>query len=151
MFHYFTSFKIEWNIFSFIFFMYSLKVDSNIFQQFGCSCVNETILKDFCIHSTKALLFSLLSPLFTHLFTWIHTISNKWSKRSMQFKNADETMNVTFYGSLPGAWVDVRAVFISEYQIPDLWCAHHIPNKETKTIIDFIFVYNGSFPTGHIN
>lgn len=55
--------KLNGTFFSLIFFMYSWKVDSNLFQQFSYSCVNDAISKDFCIHSTKALFSSLLSPL----------------------------------------------------------------------------------------
>lgn len=35
--------KLNATFFSFIFSTYSLIVDSSIFQQFGCSCVNDTI------------------------------------------------------------------------------------------------------------
>lgn len=52
--------------------------------------------KIFCIHNAKALFFYLLFPLISIHSLECILLSNEWNKRSMQFKNADETMNVTF-------------------------------------------------------
>lgn len=79
-------------------------------------------------------------PLYSlHLFPfvrWINSISNEWSKRSKQFKNADERMNVTFYVSFPGHMFWLHP-FLIHFRIRNSRCVmsptHSDKTKQTKT------------------